>query len=85
MRGDGGIEGDFYIQVGAFAEKNNAHRLVGILEQSGHSGRLFFGGNRLWNVQAGPWPDSESARKMLGAFRALYPHAFVIGGEGGKR
>ncbi|MDR3358101.1 MAG: septal ring lytic transglycosylase RlpA family protein [Desulfovibrio sp.] len=80
LRKDGGMEGDFYIQVGAFTNKANARELVNILARSGHKGRLFFGGNRLWNVQAGPWPDSESARRMLGAFQALYPRVFVVGG-----
>ena len=80
LRDDGGMEGDFYIQVGAFANKNNARALVNMLARSGHRGRLFFGGNRLWNVQAGPWPDSESARRMLKAFQPLYPHVFVVGG-----
>jgi rare lipoprotein A len=80
LREDGGMEGDFYIQVGAFASKDNARKLVNILAQSGHRGRLFFGGNRLWNVQAGPWPDSENARRMLKAFQPLYPGVFVVGG-----
>ncbi|MDR2574303.1 MAG: SPOR domain-containing protein [Desulfovibrio sp.] len=74
------MEGDFYIQVGAFAHKDKARKLVNTLTRSGHKGRLFFGGNRLWNVQAGPWPNSEKARQMLGEFQALYPRAFVVGG-----
>jgi rare lipoprotein A len=81
LRDDGDMEGDFYIQVGAFASKNNAQKLINILVQSGHKGRLFFGGNRMWNVQAGPWPDSSGAQRMLKTFRILYPHAFVVGGS----
>lgn len=35
----------------------------------------------MWNVQVGPWQDSNGARQMLELFRALYPHAFVVGGN----
>ena len=39
------------------------------------------GGNNLWNVQVGPWPDSNGAQQRLAGLRALYPHAFVVGGD----
>ena len=47
----------------------------------GHKGRLEFGSNNMWNVQVGPWQDSNGAQQMLDLFRALYPHAFVVGGS----
>ncbi|BAV91950.1 septal ring lytic transglycosylase RlpA family protein [Candidatus Desulfovibrio trichonymphae] len=81
LREDGAMKGEFYVQVGAFADKENAWKLISILMQSGHKGRLQFGSNNLWNVQVGPWQNSASAQQMLGAFRTLYPHAFVVGGE----
>lgn len=81
MRDDGDLTGPFYVQVGAFASKENAYRLVRILTKSGHKGRLEFGSNNMWNVQVGPWPDSFGAQKMLDLFRALYPGAFVVGGN----
>lgn len=77
---DGDIIGNFYVQVGAFANKQSANSLIGILAKAGHSGRLIFGNNNLWNVQVGPWPDLAQARRMLSGFRALYPSAFVVGG-----
>lgn len=76
-----GIKGDFYIQVGAFGKIDNARKLIDILTKAGHKGRLVFGANKMWNVQAGPWKSSDAAQKMLDAFHALYPRAFVVGGE----
>lgn len=77
----GNMAGDFFIQLGAFGKKENAEKLKAILLKTGQQGRLFFGSNNMWNVQAGPWPNQEAAHKMLDAFRALYPAAFVIRGN----
>lgn len=76
-----GPSGAFYVQVGAFADKANAGRLIAILTRSGHKGRLLFGGNNMWNVQVGPWSDIRGAQENLDAFRPLYPGAFVVGDE----
>lgn len=78
---DGDIKGDFYIQVGAFANKENAQKLAGILAKLKYKGQIVFGSNNLWNVQAGPWPDSYTAEKMLLVVKTLYPHAFIVGGK----
>lgn len=77
----GSLAGKFFIQLGAFGKKENARRLTDILAKSGHSGRLVFGSNNMWNVQAGPWGSSSEAQAALAVFRALYPQAFVIGGD----
>ena len=77
---NGDIKGDFYVQVGAFGSKESAYKLIQTLAKAGHKGRLQFGSNNLWNVQVGPWADSAGAERMLAAFRALYPQAFVVGG-----
>ena len=79
MRDDGDLAGDFYVQVGAFAQRANADALISILSRAGHRGRLVYGSNSLWNVQVGPWPDTFIAQQKLAAFRALYPSAFVVG------
>lgn len=75
----GDISGDFYIQLGAFGQKENARKLIDVLSKEGRRGRLFFGSNNMWNVQAGPWKDSATAQKMLASFRPSYPSAFVVG------
>lgn len=77
----GAIKGDFYIQAGAFGNKENAHKLIAVLTRAGNRGRLVFGNNNMWNVQIGPWPNSATAEKMLETFRANYPGAFVVGGS----
>ena len=79
MQENGDMTGPFYVQVGAFASRENADNLIHILSQSGKSGRLIFGSNSMWNVQVGPWPDSFGAQQQLELFRALYPGAFVVG------
>ena len=79
MQDDGDLEGSFYVQVGAFASKENANSLISILSANGHSGRLVFGNNNMWNVQVGPWPDTFGAQQKLEAFRMVYPGAFVVG------
>ena len=79
MRDDGDLAGDFYVQVGAFAQRANADALISILSRAGHRGRLVYGSNSLWNVQVGPWPDTFIAQQKLAACRALYPSAFVVG------
>ena len=71
--------GSFYVQVGAFDDKMNAHRLIATLIQGGYRGRLIFGGNNMWNVQVGPWNSLRGAQENLEIFRALFPSAFVVG------
>ncbi len=76
---DGDISGSFYVQLGAFGQKANAQKLIGVLSKEGRKGRLIFGNNNMWNVQVGPWKDSDSAQKMLNDFHASYPQAFIVG------
>ena len=79
MRSDGDIDGAYFVQVGAFANKANADRLTNDLARAGHKSRIRFGSNNMWNVQVGPWPDSFGAQKQLEVFSILYPGAFVVG------
>lgn len=74
----GDIRGVFYIQLGAFGQKENARKLIAVLSKDGHRGRLMYGSNNMWNVQAGPWKDSASSQKMLESFLKAYPQAFVV-------
>lgn len=81
--GEGGsvteLAGSFFVQIGAFGNKDNAERLVAKVRSSGMGARSIFGSNNLWNVQVGPWPDTAAARNQLNRLRSLYPHAFIIG------
>lgn len=75
----GDIKGDFYIQVGAFGQKENARKLIQTLTAAGERGRLLFGSNNMWNVQVGPWQDSSGAEKALPLIKTVYARAFVVG------
>lgn len=75
------LKGDFYIQLGAFASKDNAGKLVEILSRAGNRGRTIFGSNNLWNVQMGPWKDLADAENQLALVKKMYPKAFVVGGK----
>lgn len=77
----GDIKGEFYIQVGAFGQKENARKLITALTAEKRSGRLIFGNNNMWNVQIGPWNDLDAAQQQLPPVKAIYPHAFVVGGQ----
>lgn len=79
LRDDGDFTGAYYVQVGAFANKDNADRLTQTLGKAGHKSRIRYGSNNMWNVQAGPWPDSFGAQKQLEIFSILYPGSFVVG------
>lgn len=74
----GDLKGKFYVQLGAFGQKENARKLTELLKKAGYRGRLLFGKNNMWNVQAGPWPDSDAARKTLYVLKTMYPRAFVV-------
>lgn len=78
---DGAIKGDFYAQVGAFGKKENAQKLIAALSKAGNRGRLIFGNNNMWNVQVGPWSNSEIAQQKLEVLRTIYPRAFIVGGS----
>ena len=71
--------GAYYIQVGAFANRENAERLTRNLSQRGLFGRTLYGSNGLWNVQAGPWEENPSAiDRRITTFRKEFPGAFLV-------
>lgn len=76
---EGDIEGKFYVQAGAFGDKNNARKFAAELEKRGFRGRIIRGVNNLWNAQVGPWNAASAARRALDAVKAIYPNAFVVG------
>lgn len=79
MKGD--IKGNFYIQVGAFGQRENAKKMIGELAKKKYSGRLVYGNNNMWNVQIGPWPDSNQAQIRLADFKPEFPAAFIVGDQ----
>ncbi|MEG2173735.1 MAG: septal ring lytic transglycosylase RlpA family protein [Desulfovibrionaceae bacterium] len=80
IRDDGDIDGNFFIQVGAFAVQENAEKMVRELQAKGFSARsVRRENNDLWNVQVGPWTDLFSAEKLLPRFIRDFKGAFVVG------
>ena len=76
---NGDIKGSYYIQLGAFGQRENAKRLVDALVAEKRRGRLKQGANKKWIVQLGPWPDSLAAENYLAGLKKDYPAAFVVG------
>lgn len=80
IRDDGDIDGNFFIQVGAFGVEENAEKLVQQLKAKGLTARsVRRENNNLWNVQVGPWNDLFSAEKALPRLLRDFGSAFVVG------
>jgi rare lipoprotein A len=78
----GELPGPFFVQVGAFANKGNAERLLSGLRSGGYAGsRIDFreiDGTQFFRVHAGTFPTmaaAEEARQRLGR---TYAGAFVL-------
>lgn len=75
----GNLKGRFYVQVGAFANRSNADRLVAGLEQQGKGGRTYFADQvGFWRVQAGPYPSLNEAEAAATGMKKDYPGNFVV-------
>ena len=73
------LKGRFYVQVGAFANKSNAERLVGKLKGQGKSGRTYYADQvGFWRVQAGPYPSLKDAENAADGLQSEYPSNFVV-------
>lgn len=76
---NGDIKGDFFIQVGAFAQAGNASRLERRLKEKGYSvANVQRPGRALHFVQVGPWKDLFAAQHALGKLRTEFPNAYVL-------
>lgn len=79
VREDGDIDGDFFVQVGSFAVRNNAQRLVSLLETQSLSARIIQTPNSdLWHVQVGPYSDLFAAQLIVPRLTQTYKGAFVV-------
>ena len=76
---DGNLKGRFYVQVGAFANKSNAERLVGELSRGGKGGRTYYADQvGFWRVQAGPYASLNEAETAATGMQREYPGNFVV-------
>lgn len=76
---DGDLAGNFYVQVGAFANKSNADGLAARLRSQGRSARVVWAEQvGFWRVQAGPYSGLNKAESAASSMGAEFPNAFVV-------
>jgi rare lipoprotein A len=76
---DGDLSGNFYAQVGAFANESNARRLLDQLRGEGRNSRTYFAKQiGLWRVQVGPYKSLKQAESASDILQADYPGNFVV-------
>ncbi|MBI4806973.1 MAG: septal ring lytic transglycosylase RlpA family protein [Desulfovibrio sp.] len=79
---DGQLPGPFFVQVGAFAVRDNAERLAARMFLRGYSQtRTQEGpqsGQNLWRVQAGTFATLDEAKAVQEVLSVEFPDAFVL-------
>lgn len=63
----------FSVQVGSFASRNNAERLIDRLQEHGHEGFMHAeesGGRTIWRVRAGLFDERDAAEQLLETLRS---------------
>ena len=75
-------EGEFYVQIGAFANKENADRLKEVMIRQGNKtvSQIYDqeDGNRYYRVQVWAGRSLEEAKKAEQGWEGNYPKSFVI-------
>jgi cell division septation protein DedD len=78
------VSGKFAVQVGAFAQDDNARRVQQRLVQSGYDNaritRVVRGGKEFLAVQAGSFQEREKAEEALLILRLEFPASFISSG-----
>ena len=76
---DGDLRGNFYVQVGAFANRSNADRLVAEIRRGGKGARAYFAEQvGFWRVQVGPYGSLLGAENAATTLEREYPGNFVV-------
>jgi len=74
--------GPFYVQVGVFAVRENAHNLARRLTDMGYAGTTVQeadqSGQRVWRVQAGDFASLGEAMEAQDRLAGRFPDAFVV-------
>jgi cell division protein FtsN len=74
-----GADANYYVQVGAFSDLENANQALARLLSDGYKGsKLDATSDGLFRVQAGAFDDREAAEAALDRLRAQYPKGFVL-------
>ncbi|MBU1041425.1 MAG: septal ring lytic transglycosylase RlpA family protein [Proteobacteria bacterium] len=78
------VSGKFAVQVGAFAQDDNARRVQKRLVESGYGNakitRVVRGGKEFLAVQAGAFQEREKAEDALRVLRMEFPASFISSG-----
>ncbi len=79
---DGELPGPFYVQVGAFARRENADKLYARIIAAGYAGTRIryteIGGTPYWQVHAGLFPTEAKAEEARLRLASVFRGAFVI-------
>lgn len=76
---EGDMRGNFYVQVGAFGQKQNAQRLSSSLNNSGNRSRVYYSEMvSFWRVQVGPYNSLQQAENAKSSLRGQFPGCFVV-------
>ncbi len=74
-----GGNGKYYVQVGAFSEKQNAQSLARQINNNGMGSRVQYTADRkLWRVQAGPFSNVAQAEQANQRLRGRYSTMIVM-------
>jgi rare lipoprotein A len=73
------LMGRFYVQIGAFSVKENAHALAKKLQSRGQALRVVFVPDiNFHRVQAGPYTSLTAAESAASAFQNEFPNNFIV-------
>lgn len=74
--------GDYYVQVGAFSDLENANKVLAGLLSDGYKGSMLVKTDTgMYRVRAGAFADTDAASQALEALKADYPNGFVLKAE----
>ncbi len=68
----------FWVQVGAFAERDNAVRSERSLEKAGEQAVILEGADGFWRVRLGPFDDKETAERARNRLTDSWPGAHLV-------
>ncbi|CAK7020260.1 MAG: Endolytic peptidoglycan transglycosylase RlpA [Desulfovibrio sp.] len=71
--------GNFYVQIGSFSVKENAHNLAKTLQNKGlHSRVVYVSAISFHRVQIGPYASLAAAEEAAVSLQGEYPNNFVV-------
>ena len=75
----GDMKGTFYVQVGAFGQRENAKRLSERIKSTGKGSRYYYADMvSFWRVQVGPYSSLQQAESARTSLLGTYPNCFVV-------